>query len=111
MAVATEIITDGSLLWVPVPIQGAPEPWESGKDYKIGDVVIPRFPTAGQLDTMFQVVGYAGTTGIVEPIFPTTEFARVEDGGLVWRALRADRDPPQLPVHEYFLLSEMVVAQ
>jgi hypothetical protein len=105
----TTLLQDGNILWIPVVKVGNPDPWESGRDYKIGDVVVPRFPVVGQEDFMFQVVGFAGTSGSSEPVFPSTEFARVEDGGIVWRALRKDRDPPQLPVNEYYILSETTV--
>lgn len=108
MATEIDFVEDGNILWLAVTKEGSPPVWQNGFNYKQGDLVVPRFPQVGQENVMFQVVGFVGKSGAVEPTFPITEFAKVIDSGIEWRAITKSASPPQLEPSEYFLTTETI---
>ena len=108
MAIEIDFVEDGNILWLAVTKEGSPLPWNNGTRYKMGDLVVPRFPVVGQENVMFQVVGFIGKSGAVEPSFPVSSLAKVIDSGIEWRAIEKNSSPPKLEESEYYLIKETV---
>jgi hypothetical protein len=57
--------------------------WVATTNYALGNVVIP---TAGFSGHYYEVTNDLGSSGAVEPVWPTMDGATVVDGGLTWTA-------------------------
>ncbi len=59
------------------------EKWTAGKAYAPGDKTVSRSEPYGHL----YVCTGAGTSGITEPVWPTTPLATVTDGTVTWKGM------------------------
>ena len=105
------VIVDGRLMWIEVPKKGSPSPWSPGMEYVIGDTVIP---TSGvvvpseKVDTMFQVVGYCGKTGVTAPVFPTVDKESIIDGQLILTCRSKLDDPAPIAESEFYVIERSI---
>ena len=70
--------TDGTITWICTGGR-----WTASRAYTVGMSVIPASQTVGF--TYQATTG--GTSGLTEPLFPTTIGGTVSDGGVVWKAI------------------------
>lgn len=104
-------VTDYQVLWLKTTKVGTPDAWEPGKNYKIGDTVVPTVIEAGQEDIMFQCVGFLGQTDSSEPTFDILPGATTQDGNVEWTAREKDKPIPGLEFNEYYLIDEDVTVE
>jgi hypothetical protein len=102
-------VKDHRVLWLQVPKVGTPAAWEAGKNYKIGDTVVPTAPPAELADKMFQCVGFLGKSGTSEPVFPNVLGNTVIDNNIIWKARDPELSPEALDKNEYCLIDEVIV--
>lgn len=92
-----KFIKDSSVLWLQVPKVGTPDPWEPGKNYHIGDVIVPTTVIPALEDFMFQCVGFIGQSDSAQPVFPLVVSTTVVDNNILWTS----RFPNAAPVQAY----------
>ena len=104
-----KFIKDGSILWLQVPLVGTPDAWEPGKNYKIGDTVVPTAPISGLEDSMFMCVGFLGRSAGSQPVFPTVVNNEVIDNNIVWTARFVNAAPVvEYEKHQFVVIDEQV---
>lgn len=107
---SAQFVNDGDILWLTLPKVGSPPVWNHDTEYNLGDVVVPRFPSAGQESLMFQCVGFVGTSGGSTPSFPTTVGQELVEGTNKWIARDPNSNPAQIDNHEYYYIKKTVTA-
>ena len=66
-------------------LEVASEKWQAGYNYAIGDLSMPTIPNG----YCYEVTADSGSSGLSEPLWPTTINATVSDGGLTWKCKSA----------------------
>ena len=101
-----EVIKDGSIIWLKIDKIGTPDTWEAGKNYVLGDVIIPSSPSEDLAEYAFQVIGFLGKTGATSPSFSDSVDSTTIDGSIEWIAIDKTKNPPQLDVNEFYVISK-----
>lgn len=104
-------VTDGEILWLRLLREGSPDAWESGTNYKIGDLVIPSVSDPNTDPFMFQCVGFLRLSGSSEPSFNLLPGEKTVDGDVEWTARDKNSARPKLQFNEYFLIEESVTVK
>lgn len=105
-------VEDGNVLWILITKVGDPDMWQSGKNYRKGDIVVPTIIGPGQDTIAFQCIGFVGGSGLDEPTWTTTADDIIEDGNSArWKADAKDQSPAELGKDQYYLINETVTVQ
>lgn len=103
----SNIVRDKNILWLEVPKRGNPQIWESGKEYKKGDTVIPSPNTqipAGKEGVMFQCVGFCGKTSSIEPTWDTVVGNKIIDGEVEYTVRDIEQPSLSISNNEYYCI-------
>lgn len=103
-------IEDNGILWLQRELVGTPPAWEPGKNYAIGDCVVPRNPTPSQASLMFQVVGFLVKTPSVAPTWPTTPDIgdTLISGDIEYVAQSPTEPPAAIAENQYYLFDRTI---
>lgn len=122
-----QTVTDGELVWrckylerqcdpnnPQLPLIPPRDVWESSKDYKLGDIVIPT--VLGIFE--YELVGFVNRSSGVEPTWPALGGGEIEDivgqtvfdNRLIWRAIPLEGTPSDWSPNTTYEIGTVVVA-